>query len=99
MPRYAWDNWDIVWDSLGHSMGQSQNAWDMGKWTTLFISGKDSFRILKFIKESLKIHKFLKIFDSINYFLRISRGWGRFLKNLVNFMLMLLVNLFTSNFF
>ena len=28
-PRYAWDNWDIVWDNLGHSMGQSQNAWDM----------------------------------------------------------------------
>jgi len=27
--RYAWDIWDIVWDILGHSVGQSQNTWDI----------------------------------------------------------------------
>ncbi len=27
--RYAWNIWDIIWDILGHSMGQSQNVWDI----------------------------------------------------------------------
>jgi hypothetical protein len=27
--RHVWDTWDIVWDTLGYSMGQSQNTWDI----------------------------------------------------------------------
>ena len=27
--RHVWDIWGIVWDSLGHSVRQSQNAWDI----------------------------------------------------------------------
>ena len=29
---HVWDIWDIVWDSLGHSVGQSQNSWDIKKY-------------------------------------------------------------------
>ncbi len=24
--RHVWNTWDIVWDTLGHNMGQFQNA-------------------------------------------------------------------------